>query len=241
MKRANEQALGCEAPNKLSKSLKKGFARSVMAILIATLSSACGRAEYRELKGGLGAYLNLPEDVVMWLREPEGTSVFDSAVHQRIGEFDVFTQVDTFSAPRRLYVASNGKLLAVLDPEPGSAEIYDGRSPPFELMARVSAKFPDYLIYRGDGLSIEDHAWDGPDLIYSNQSMEFGLRSYQPGGKVHYPKISSRCQQADPDLESVACCSDPDGKKEAWVFNALGGWRILPEDSKVGILCRTSG
>lgn len=193
-------------------------------------------------ESSLSDYLSLSQEDKNWLRVPGDRGVYERAQHTRLGDFDIFTESDEFRGKRKLYVARDGAILAIIDSDPGTAEIYDGRTLPFEFMARISANLSSQqIIYRGDGVTVEDRGWNGPDLIYANQSGRAQEWSYIEGGEVSFPGIRSSCVQALPQLERIACCPGQDAQWEAWSFQLTEGWRKTDEETLAARTCRQLG
>ncbi len=214
------------------------FAITALGIVAGCVSKGRSAAE----ESSLSEYLRLSEEDRSWLRGLGERGVYERAESTRLGGFDIFTESDGFRGKRKLYVARDGAILAIIDSDPGTAEIYDGRTLPFEFMARVSANLSSRQItYRGDGITVEDRGWNGPDLIYANQSGRAQEWSYVEGGEVRFPSIRSNCVQALPKIERIACCPGQDAQWEAWSFQLTEGWRKADEETPAARTCRQLG
>lgn len=218
--------------------MKTGSAHGLIIVLTVAALPAC-RVQHGISPGhkNLSEYLSLASEDVRLLRDPDSKGIYEHAQHRNFGGFDLFTEMDSYSGTPRLYVARDGVMLAVIDPNPGTVEVYGKRIPPFEPYARAIVKFPTHVIYRGDSFTVEDHGWDGPDLVYENVSDTEGSAAYRPGGRVLYSHAEQACTQAFPALESVACCIDGDGKRTAWVFNVSRGWSAVAAESRAAKSC----
>lgn len=180
----------------------------------------------------LAEYLGLKREEVNLLRNPEEKGVLEHAQHVNFSGFDLFSSKNPSNLDQRIYIARDGKLLAILSPTPGVAEIYvEGRAPMAE-SSRVLLDYPNYITYAGNGFTVRDAGFDGPELIFENMSAEGLPMLYRMGGSVQIPVLPAEdCRRPMAGVPEVLCCRGKNGEETAFEHRIEAGW-ITREGSR---------